>query len=65
MNLKEEKTQVLWNLIGEISKMLAERELVPASERTGLYKETSDALTGIMNALLEEINQRKPDSATA
>ena len=62
MDLKEQGTQVLWGLTSELSRCLAERELTPPSERTGLYKDVSGALQGIMNALLEEINNRKPDS---
>lgn len=64
MDLKEQGTQVLWALVGELSKCLAERELTPASERTGLYKDTSTALQGILGALMQEINDRKPDSST-
>jgi len=58
MNLKEEKTEVLWSLIGELSKVHAERQFVPASERTGLFKDTQDALCGIISALMAEVNER-------
>ena len=64
MNLTEMKTEVLWGLIGELSRSLAVRELTSPSERTGLYKDTSTAIQGILSALLEEVNNRKPDSAT-
>lgn len=64
MNLKEEKTEVLWALIGELSKILAERQFIPPAERTGLYKDTQNALCGIISALMQEINDRNPDSAT-
>lgn len=63
MDLTQEKTEVLWGLISEISKSLSVRELTTASERTGLYKDVTAAMNGIMNALLEEINNRKPDSS--
>ena len=63
MNLKEEKTEVLWAVIGEISRALAVRELTQPSERTGLFKDTQTALQGILGALMQEINDRKPDSA--
>lgn len=63
MDLKEQGTQVLWGLAGEISKCLAERELTAPSERTGLYKDVSTALQAILGALMQEINDRKPDSS--
>ena len=62
MNLKEERTEILWGLVAELSRCLAVRELTPVPERTGLYKDTTNAMSGIMSALLEEINSRKPDS---
>ena len=64
MDLKEQGTGVLWGVVAELSRCLAIRELTPPSERTGLYKDTTDALNGILSALLEEISNRKPDSAT-
>lgn len=63
MNLKEERTEVIWGLIGEISHILAARELTSPAERTGLFKDTHNALQGILGALMQEINERKPDSA--
>ena len=62
MNLKEMETQVLWGLIAELGNTLATRELIPPSERTGLYKDVSSAVQGILGALMQEINDRKPDS---
>ena len=64
MNLKEGNTTVLWGLVAELSRALAVRELTPVSERTGLFKDTSAALQGILGALMQEINDRKPDSSS-
>lgn len=61
MDIKGKDTRVLWSLISEISKSMAERELIPASERTGLFKETSATLYEMFKAMVCECDDRMPD----
>lgn len=59
MDIKSKDTKILWAIVGEISEAMARRELIPPSERTGLFKETSEALYESFKGIVCEIDDRR------
>lgn len=58
-DFKEKDTRVLWAVIGELSEIMARRELIPPSERTGLFKETDEVLYETFMAIVSEVDNRR------
>ena len=58
-DIKQKDVKVLWGVLGELGHLLGERELIPTTERTGYYQETTDAIREMHGMIFEEINSRK------
>lgn len=61
-NIKDKNSNVLWGVVAEISNTLSRRESIPPSERTGTYKDVTDALYSEFKDIVCTLDDRMPDN---